>query len=316
MEHKNNILVETLSALFFIAEKMKVELCINKADGKLYIVKERDKETASLLPLNGENAPVVIFNPENLIFRYDFLNSSENNELLTAINGATTEQQRSNNGITTESDSGQQRDNNGIITGKLRDNYENLSLENRAVIGKGKINLPRISDLYSGDIAAVLVQIEALIDKVVNATNKNETIKKIITFYESTKKAAQKANLFALKQIEKSLSGIAEKQKAMQKSLVTVQHKEKVKKNVIKCLTCALLITALFFYFKGSKTQINSSSSPTSIENFFDAAISEYEIESGKKIYPYGRDCLRRACKSCTTKEQCLLIIKKNMSYE
>ena len=154
MEHKKNILVETLSALFFIAEKMKVELCINKADGKLYIVKERDKETASLLPLNGENAPVVIFNPENLIFRYDFLNSSENNELLTAINGTATEQQRDNNGTTTESDSGQQLDNNWIITGKLRDNYEKLSLENRAVIGKGKINLPRISDLYSGDIAA------------------------------------------------------------------------------------------------------------------------------------------------------------------
>lgn len=312
----NNILNETLTALFFIAEKQKTELCLNPEDGKIYVVKERDKEQASLLPLTGNDAPLVCFNPNTLIFRGDLALQSDKNGILTEFCGIITGKQRDNNGITTGTITDGERLITGPETETARARISAGTVEERGVVGKGKVNLPRFSDAYAGDVAAVAVQIEALIDKIIFATNKPETIKKIITQYENAKKAAQKGNLYALKQIEKSLSGIAEKQKAMQKSFVTVQHKEKVKKNVIKCLTCALLITALFFYFKGSKTQIVSSSSPTSIENFFDAAISEYEIKSGKKIYPYGRDCLKRACKSCTTKEQCLLIIKKNMSYE
>ena len=80
---QNNTLTEILTALFFIAEKNGAELCYNSDDGKIYAVKERDGNAASLLPLNGDNAPVVCFNPEKLIFRYDIKTRPEINGIIT-----------------------------------------------------------------------------------------------------------------------------------------------------------------------------------------------------------------------------------------
>ena len=291
--------LEILNALFFIAEKNGEELCVS-TDGKIYAVKDRDKETASLLPLTEPAAPVVSFNPEKLIFRNDLLLRSAKIEILTAQNGTKTVQERSINGVKT----GQQRTINGGGT-----------VENRAVVGKGKVNLPRFSDLHGGDVAAVAVQIEALIDKAIFSTNKNETIKKIISYYESAKTAAAKGNLFALKNIEKSLCGIVEKQKAMKAGVGKMQHKAEVKKTLIKCLTCAALLSVIYFYFSYNSTKVAPTPLQTAIfeTDIFEEAVNEFEKQTNKKIYPYGRECLRRACQNCTTKQECFLIIKANV---
>ena len=165
-------------------------------------------------------------------------------------------------------------------------------------------------------MAAVSVQIEALIDKAVGGTNKNETIKKIISYYESAKTAAKKGNLFALKNIEKSLCGIVEKQKAMKAGVDKMQHKAEVKKTLIKCLTCAALLSVIYFYFSYNSTKVAPTPLQTAIfetDNIFEEAVMEFEQQTNKKIYPAGRECLRRACQNCTTKQECFLIIKANV---
>lgn len=312
----NNTLTEILTALFFVAEKNGAELCYNSDDGKIYAVKERDGNAASLLPLNGDNAPVVCFNPEKLIFLYDLKTRSEINGVLTGFNGIETGLKRDNNGIIT----GKNADGERLIAGPGTETARVLNgvntIEERAVIGKGKVNLPRFSDLYAGDVAAVAVQVEALIDKIIFATNKPETIKKIIAQYENAKKAAQKGNLFALKQIEKSLCGIAEKQKAIAKGVEKMQHKAQVKKRLIKCLTIAALLSGIFFYFSHfyrSTPTPQKDYTVVAVNSIFDDAVAEFERETGKKIYPKGRECLSRACRKCKTKKECLTIIKNNV---
>ncbi|MBQ3657804.1 MAG: hypothetical protein II956_13360 [Bacteroidales bacterium] len=47
-------------------------------------------------------------------------------------------------------------------------------------------------------------------------------------------------------------------------------------------------------------------------ESEFDLAVREYEAATGKKIYPAGRECLKRAAKG-KTKNEIVELIKKNM---
>lgn len=316
---QQNFYIELLNALFIIAEKGGEELCLNPEDGKIYKVKERDQQSASLLSLLGDSAPVVAFNPEKLIFRADIVRRSVQIGKLSEINGIITGKQRDNNGIITGNDTGEQR----ITPGGKSDGKQiinvNGSVAERAVVGLGKVNLSKFADLYTGDISATALQIEANADKILKATNKPETIKKVISLFESAKTAAQKQNLFRLKEIEKTLAGIVEKQKAMKTGVEKAAFKRQVKKTMIKCLTCAALLSVLYLYFSHTGTP---SRSPTLQSNaatvvfapdMFEEACAEFEAETGLKIYPEGRKCLRRACKNCANKAQMLVIIKKNM---
>lgn len=316
---KAEFYIELLNALFVVAEKGGEELCLNPEDGKIYKVKERDNQSASLLSLLGDSAPVVAFNPEKLIFRADIVRRSAQIGKLSEINGITTGKQQDNNGIITGNDTGEQRITPGAKSdGKQIINVSSTVAE-RAVVGLGKVNLAKFADMYTGDIAATALQIEANADKILKATNKAETIKKVISLFDSAKAAAQKQNLFRLKEIEKTLVGIVEKQKAMRAGVEKAAFKQQVKKTVIKCLTCAALLSGLYLYFSHTGTP---SRSPTLQSNaapvvfapdMFEEAVSDYEAETGRKIYPSGRECLRRACARCTTKSEMLNIIKINM---
>ena len=313
---QNNILNETLTALFFLAEKNGAELCLNPEDGKIYAVKEHDKNAASLLPLNGDPAPVVFFNPEKLIFRNDFKIRPEINGILTGFNGIITGKQRDNNGIITGKNTDFEQYDNGSESAAARTFNSVNTIEERNVVGKGKVNLPRFSDMYSGEIYAAAVQVEALIDKIIFATNKPETIKKIISHYESAKKAAAKGNLFLLKQIEKTLCGIVEKQKAIAKGVEKMNFKAQVKKRVIKCLTIAALLSGIiiyFIHFRAPAPTPQKDYTVIAVNSIFDDAVVEFELQTGKKIYPKGRECLARACRNCKTKKECLTIIKANV---
>lgn len=316
---KSQFYIELLNALFVVAEKGGEELCLNPEDGKIYKVKERDNQSASLLSLLGNCAPVVAFNPEKLIFRADIVRQSAQIGKLTENNGIITGKQRDNNGITTGYDTGEQL----ITPGGKSDGKQiinvNGTVAERAVVGLGKVNLSKFADLYSGDISATALQIEANADKILKATNKAETIKKVISLFDSAKAAAQKQNLFRLKEIEKTLAGIIEKQKAMKAGVDKMNAKQALKKKAIKVLSCAALLSGLYLYFSHTGTP---SRSPTLQSNaapvvfapdMFEEAVSDYEAETGRKIYPGGRECLRRACARCTTKSEMLNIIKINM---
>ena len=55
----------------------------------------------------------------------------------------------------------------------------------------------------------------------------------------------------------------------------------------------------------------------TQTTTYFEEAISEYEsMPDAKKIYPYGRKCLEKACTKCNSKDECLRIIKSEMSKQ
>lgn len=313
--------IELLNALFVVAEKGGEELCLNPEDGKIYKVKERDQQSASLLSLLGDYAPIVAFNPEKLIFRADIVRRSAQIGKLTENNGIITGKQRDNNGITTGNDTGEQRITpGGKPVGKQIINV-NGSVAERAVVGLGKVNLSKFADMYTGDISATALQIEANADKILKATNKPETIKKVISLFDSAKAAAQKQNLFRLKEIEKTLAGIVEKQKAMRAGVDKAAYKQQLKKTVIKCLTCAALLSGLYLYFSHGGTPSRSPTLQTNsapvffAPDMFEEACAEFEAETGLTIYPAGRDCLRRACKNCANKAQMLVIIKKNMNY-
>lgn len=312
--------IELLNALFIVAEKGGEELCLNPEDGKIYKVKERDKQSASLLSLSGDSALVVAFNPEKLIFRADIVRRSAQIGILTENNGITTGKKRDNDGIITGYDIGEQRITpDGKSDGKQIINV-NGTVAERAVVGLGKVNLSKFADLYTGDIAATALQIEANADKILKATNKTETIKKVISLFESAKAAAQKQNLFRLKEIEKTLAGIVEKQKAMRAGVEKAAYKQQLKKTIIKCLTCAVLLSGLYLYFSHTGTPSRSptlqtnSASVIFAPDIFEEACAEFEAETGRKIYPKGRECLRRACARCTTKNEILKIIKYNMN--
>lgn len=49
--------------------------------------------------------------------------------------------------------------------------------------------------------------------------------------------------------------------------------------------------------------------------DFFDEAIEEYENNTGIKIYPYGRECLRKATTNCKSKDEVYQIIVQNEKW-
>lgn len=49
--------------------------------------------------------------------------------------------------------------------------------------------------------------------------------------------------------------------------------------------------------------------------DFLDEAIEEYTRNTGIKIYPYGRECLRKATKDCQTKEEVYRVIIQNEKW-
>ena len=60
---------------------------------------------------------------------------------------------------------------------------------------------------------------------------------------------------------------------------------------------------------------IRCNSSLEANENFFNEAIEEYETNTGIKIYPYGRECLKKATIHCKNKEEVYQIIIKNEKW-
>ena len=74
---------------------------------------------------------------------------------------------------------------------------------------------------------------------------------------------------------------------------------------------CGIFAVSQSFSLCNKKTEtISVQSTDTDI---FSLAKAEYEANTGKKIYPAGERCLRKAAAQCTTKEQMYAIIVQNM---
>lgn len=84
---------------------------------------------------------------------------------------------------------------------------------------------------------------------------------------------------------------------------------------IVATLTIGILILLLISR-EGNNT-IVTNSMETATEDVFIRAIKSYESQTGRRIYPTGREFLRRAvkCNELTTEEQIIDLIKSNEKY-
>lgn len=75
---------------------------------------------------------------------------------------------------------------------------------------------------------------------------------------------------------------------------------------------CGIFTVSQSFSLCKERPKQYLSIQPTDTD-IFSQAKAEYEAKSGKKIYPAGERCLRKAAAHCTTKEQVYDIIVQNM---
>lgn len=325
----NETFLNILAAILYIGEKHGEQLCYNTETRQICRVLSHSDGVFTLLPTAGDTAPTSYFNEASLIFRNDISERSEKIRKLTAVNGLTTGEERSDNGTPTATITAAQRIENGHTTVQQRNGNGTATEQQRQYIGFGTVNLPRVSPLYAGELAVVLSDIEAALDKIFFNTNKEATIKKYIARYDDIKKYAAAGNLYECKLALKSLTGTIEKQKAMQKGVDKMERKATLKKRLVNALIIFVFALGAVFYFRPwnwTKTDDTAAASPTpppamaatvhtATGSPFDLAVSEFEQETGKKIYPGGRACLQSTAArlGLTTKQDIKNLIKKNV---
>ena len=89
------------------------------------------------------------------------------------------------------------------------------------------------------------------------------------------------------------------------------------KKELIHVFTILVIIVLCGIYAVSQSFSLCEQDETISVQptdtDIFSQAKAEYEAKSGKKIYPAGERCLRKAAAHCTTKEQVYDIIVQNM---
>lgn len=327
----NEALINILAAIFYVSEQQGVRLCYNAETRQVCRIIDDSNGVYTLLPTTatGEEPPTSHFSEASLITRNDLIKRTKKIGLLTVANGITTGEQQYNNEPETEFMTAAQRIENRTTTASTRNNNGSATEEQRLYIGSGTVNLAKISQLYTGDLAAVLVKIEAALDKIFKNTNKEATIKKYIDKYDNIKRIAAAGDLYELKLALKSLEGTIQKQYAMARGVEKFERKETLKKRVVNALIIfvfaagALLFFRPWHWFAADGTAENSptlpapmaATVPTSSGSTFELAIKEFEAETGKKIYPGGRACLQSTAArfGLTTKQQIKELIKQNV---
>lgn len=321
----NETFLNILAAILYIGEKHGEQLCYNAETRQICRVLSHDSSVYTLLSLTGAEAPTSYFNEGSLIFRNDIAERTAKIGKLTAINELTTGDQRNDNGATTATITAAQRIENSPTTAQQRNNNGTATEQQRQYIGFGTVNLPRVSGLYAGELAVVLADIEAALDKIFFNTNKEATIKKYIARYDDIKRYAAAGNLYECKLALKSLTGTIEKQKAMQKGVDKMERKQTLKKRLINALIIFVFVAAGVLYFRPWKPRPAPTPQAATIQaathdpgadgGELDKAIAEFEKQTGKKIYPAGRACLQKTAArlGLTTKKQIQELIKQNV---
>ena len=306
MEH-NNINLQLLNAVFFLAAAQGKELCYNPNDGCIYQVKARSKADVTLLPLGGgEPTPIFDLNPDTLIFRDDMAERSANIGILTANNGMETDLQQP----TIQTD-------NSEPTAPKQPAISIPTASAQNYIGFGKVDLPKFSSLYSGELYKVSVDVENLLDKIFAATNKPQTIEKTIQNYHNAKKFAKNGQIYELKQLADRLQGRIAKQSAMQKGKDAMAAQQEARRKMWISAAIAVIIALVYIGISNIEKR-HYTQTETDIQTEFaelselDKAIMEWETKTGKKIYPKGRECLAKSTKGMT-KDQIIRVIQQNV---
>lgn len=84
---------------------------------------------------------------------------------------------------------------------------------------------------------------------------------------------------------------------------------------IVTSFTLGILI--LLLISRGEDNTVTTNNMETATEDVFTRAIKSYESQTGRRIYPTGREFLRRAvkCNELTTEEQIIDLIKSNEKY-
>lgn len=310
MEH-NNINVQLLNAVFFLAAAQGKELCFDSEDGNIYEVKAKTDTDVTLLPIsggegNGNDTPIFNLNPSRLIFRNGIAKRFENIGIFTGNNGMETATQQTNQQAANGMASVPERTDRGPGTAPAQ-NY----------IGAGKVDLPRFSSLYTGETAKLSMQVETLLDRIFAATNKPQTIEKTIQNYHNAKKLAKNGQIYELKQLADRLQGRIAKQTAMQKGKDTMAAQQTARRKMWLSVVIAVVAAVVYFGIENF-TKRHYTQTETDIHTEFaelsplDQAIKEWETKTGKKIYPKGRECLKNATVGMS-KDQIIKVIQQNI---
>lgn len=305
----HNINIQLLSAIFYLAEMQGRELCYNTNDGNIYVVKEKGRGCVTTLPLGrGEDTQIFDFNPSSLIFRENLADGTEINGILTG-----------NNGFETDIQQTIQQPNNSAFSVPKQPDTHTITANPQNYIGFGKVDLPKFSELYTGETAKYSAQVETLLDKIFAATNKPQTIEKSIANYNDAKKFAKCGQLYELKQLAERLQGRIAKQGAMQKGKDTIAAQQAARRKMLLSAVIAIVIAVAYVCFPRSienrpYNQTESDIQPAAAVQIspLDEAIAEFEAATGIKIYPKGRECLAKATVGMN-KDQCFKVIQQNI---
>ena len=305
----NNLSIQFLKAIFYLAEMQGREMCFNPNDGNLYVVKEKGRGCVTCLPLGrGEDATIFDLNPATLIFHDNLADGSEINWILTE-----------NNGFETDIQQTIQQSNNSALSAPKQTDTNTITANPQNYIGFGKVDLQKFSGLYTGETAKYSAQVETLLDKIFAATNKPQTIEKSIANYNDAKKFAKNGQLYELKQLAERLQGRIAKQGAMQKGKDTIAAQQAARRKMLLSAVIAIVIAVAYFCYqrsieKSHSTQTESDIQPTAAVQIspLDEAIAEFEASTGIKIYPKGRECLAKATVGMN-KDQCFKVIQQNI---
>lgn len=305
----NNLSIQFLKAIFYLAEMQGREMCFNPNDGNLYVVKEKGRGCVTCLPIGrGEDATIFDLNPDTLIFHDNLADGLE-------INGILTE----NNGFETDIQQPLQQPGNSALSVPKQPDTNTITANPHNYIGFGKVDLPKFSGLYTGETAKYSAQVETLLDQIFAATNKPQTIEKSIANYNDAKKFAKNGQLYELKQLAERLQGRIAKQGAMQKGKDTIAAQQAARRKMLLSAVIAIVIAVAYVCFpriieNRPYNQTESDIQPAAAVQIspLDEAIAEFEASTGIKIYPKGRECLAKATVGMN-KDQCFKVIQQNI---
>ena len=307
MEH-SNINIQLLNAVFFLAEMQGKEMCYNPNDGCIYQVKARSKADVTLLPLGGgEPTPIFDLNPDTLIFRDDLAERSANIGILMKNNGMETAPQQPT--IQTE---------DCKTTAPKLTNISTTTAAAQNYIGVGKVDLPRFSSLYSGELFKVSIEVENLMDKIFAATNKQPTIEKTVENYHNAKKFAKNGQIYELKQLAARLQGRIAKQSAMQKGKDTMAAQQTARRKMWISAAIAVIIAVLYFGIsnieKRPYTQTETDIKTVAPSNF-DNIIADFERRHRFTFFPYRKGIVVKelTAATATNYEE---ILQRNMTAQ
>lgn len=309
----------TIETILFLAQQAGTPLALNPEDGKFYLFREGREELARLSPIREPSQTVAMFEPSRLV-------TLENITALERIeNGSTTDWQRIENGLTTD----RERDDNGMETGRQRDNNGIITELQRDLIGEGKVNLARFSTSCPPEVADIAEAVEGLLDRALRNTNKRTTVENLIKLHQKAAAFAAAGNIYQLKQVEQRLRGIIAKQSAMKASEATISRRERRRLMLFK-IAASLIVAAglsLWGWWKLATPTETTTPDPVTTTaraptpsaqetTALEAAFAQFESETGRRIYPGGRECIERAARAAGVlddKEKIIIIIKNNL---